>query len=75
MELTQIVWGNDIKQDNFERWSQGFIFENKKEQTALLQYSGGPCAVIAAVQAFLIKELLFCHKCGDNWRTCDGNLY
>lgn len=37
----------------------------------MLQYSGGPCAVIAAVQAFLLKELMFCTKCGDNWRHCD----
>lgn len=71
--MTQIVWGPDIKQDNFERWSQGFKFENKKEPTAMLQYSGGPCAVIAAVQAFLLKELLFCTKCGDNWRQCEDH--
>jgi len=71
-ELTHIIWGDEIKQDNFERWSQGFIFDNKKEPTALLQYNGGPCAVIAAVQAFLLRELIFCAKCGDTWRTPDG---
>jgi hypothetical protein len=71
--LTHIVWGLEIKQDNFERWSQGFIFQNKREQTALLQENGGPCAVIAAVQAFLLKELLFCNNCADDWRNCSGS--
>ncbi len=70
-ELTQIIWGDEIKQDNFERWSQGFIFD-KKEPTALLQFNGGPCAVIAAVQAFLLRELLFCAKYGNSWRMPDG---
>lgn len=70
-ELTQTIWGDEIKQDNFERWSQGFIFDCKQELTALHQYNGGPCAVIAAVQAFLIKELMFGVDCGDNWRTPD----
>jgi hypothetical protein len=50
----------------------GFIFESKKEVTALLQYNGGPCAVIAAVQAFLLRELLFCPSCGDDWRNPNG---
>ena len=71
-ELTHIIWGDEIKQDNFERWSQGFIFDSKKEATALLQYNGGPCAVITAVQAFLLRELIFCANCGKNWRTPDG---
>lgn len=29
--------------------------------------------IISAVQSYLLKELIFCHKCGDNWRNCDGN--
>ncbi|CAF0704696.1 unnamed protein product [Brachionus calyciflorus] len=67
-ELTNLIWGSNVKQDLFERWSQGFIFNNQIEPTALLQYSGGPCAVITAVQAFLLKELLFCSKCNENWK-------
>lgn len=35
----------------------GFIF-SEDERTALIQTSGGPCAVIAPVQAFLIKNLI-----------------
>lgn len=66
--MSYIIWGESIKQDLFERWSQGFIFNNEKEPTALLQYQGGPCTVITAVQAYLLRELLFCSKCGENWR-------
>lgn len=69
-ELTHTIWGDEIKQDNFERWSQGFIFDSK-EPTALLQFNGGPCAVIAAVQAFLLKELIFSGS--DNWRKPNVN--
>lgn len=36
----------------------GFIF-SKDETTALMQLEGGPCAVIAPVQAFLLKSALF----------------
>ncbi len=51
---------------------EGFIFDSKKEPTALLQFQGGPCAVISAVQAFILRELLVCSKCGSNWRKPDG---
>lgn len=35
----------------------GFEF-SEAEPTALVQYQGGPCAVIAPVQAFLLQSLL-----------------
>lgn len=47
------------------------MFNNEKEPTALMQYSGGPCTVITAVQAYLLRELLFCSKCED-WRKPTG---
>ncbi|RNA21355.1 Ubiquitin carboxyl-terminal hydrolase MINDY-3 -like protein [Brachionus plicatilis] len=71
--LTSLIWGNNVKQDIFERWSQGLIFSNEKEPCALLQYSGGPCAVITAVQAYLLKELIFCAQCDTNWRKPEKN--
>lgn len=37
--------------------SVGFYF-SIDEPTALVQREGGPCAVIAAVQAFILKQLL-----------------
>ena len=39
----------------------GFIFSTE-EKTALIQTSGGPCAVIAPVQAFLLKNLINCYN-------------
>ncbi|EDO42424.1 predicted protein, partial [Nematostella vectensis] len=37
----------------------GFVF-SQDEPSALVQLEGGPCAVIASVQAHLIKNVLFC---------------
>ncbi|TRZ03120.1 hypothetical protein DNTS_029901 [Danionella cerebrum] len=50
----------------FRRWSQGFVF-SEAERTALEQFEGGPCAVIAPVQAFLLKNILFNTE-GSNWK-------
>lgn len=55
--LRNLLWGPDIKQDIFRRWSQGFYFSTN-EKSSLEQAEGGPCAIIAPVQAFLIKNLL-----------------
>ncbi|PVD30192.1 hypothetical protein C0Q70_09454 [Pomacea canaliculata] len=56
--LRLLLWGPDLKDEVFSRWTQGFIF-SKDETTALVQLEGGPCAVIAPVQAFLLKNALF----------------
>ncbi|XP_048579298.1 ubiquitin carboxyl-terminal hydrolase MINDY-3 [Nematostella vectensis] len=58
-DLSCFVWGSDLNEDNFKRWSQGFVF-SQDEPSALVQLEGGPCAVIASVQAHLIKNVLFC---------------
>ncbi|XP_059616859.1 ubiquitin carboxyl-terminal hydrolase MINDY-3 homolog [Phlebotomus argentipes] len=56
--IRTLLWGsNDVEQTIFERWSQGFEF-SELEPSALVQCQGGPCAVIAPVQAFLLKILL-----------------
>lgn len=36
----------------------GLVF-SEDEGSALVQFDGGPCAVIAPVQGFLLKNLLF----------------
>ncbi|KAK4304286.1 hypothetical protein Pmani_023759 [Petrolisthes manimaculis] len=56
-EVSHLVWGPTIRPELFARWSQGFIF-SEEEKTALIQTSGGPCAVIAPVQAVLLKNLI-----------------
>ena len=40
------------------------LIESFQEPTALLQFSGGPCAVLAPLQAFLIRRCLE-NKIGD----------
>ncbi|KFQ28443.1 Protein FAM188A, partial [Mesitornis unicolor] len=45
----------------------GFVF-SESESTALEQFEGGPCAVIAPVQAFLLKRLFTSEK--STWRDC-----
>ncbi|KAI4454821.1 hypothetical protein MML48_9g00010147 [Holotrichia oblita] len=55
--IKQLLWGNDIKFDIFKRWSQGFYF-SQTERSALEQLEGGPCSIIAPVQAFILKRLL-----------------
>ncbi|KAK1173219.1 ubiquitin carboxyl-terminal hydrolase MINDY-3-like [Acipenser oxyrinchus oxyrinchus] len=71
-EVVDLVWGrrtgNGVSDTVFCRWTQGFVF-SETEPTALEQFQGGPCAVIAAVQAFLLKNVLFnCEN--SNWREC-----
>ncbi|KAM7122493.1 ubiquitin carboxyl-terminal hydrolase MINDY-3 isoform 6-T8 [Ciconia maguari] len=44
-----------------------FVF-SESESTALEQFEGGPCAVIAPVQAFLLKRLFTSEK--STWRDC-----
>lgn len=50
----------------------GFLF-SADEPTALVQVDGGPCAVIAPVQAFILKNLLFGTECKyTEWKTVTG---
>ncbi|KAJ8956229.1 hypothetical protein NQ318_014960 [Aromia moschata] len=59
--IKNLLWGNEIKPDIFKRWSQGFYFSGN-ERSALEQSEGGPCAILAPVQAFILKNLLLQYK-------------
>ncbi|CAH1115314.1 unnamed protein product [Psylliodes chrysocephalus] len=59
--IKHLLWGNEIKLDIFKRWSQGFYFSSQ-EKSALEQTEGGPCAIIAPVEAFILKNLLLEYK-------------
>ena len=48
--IKTLVFGSGVKETVFERWLQPLSFSNK-EPTALLQQAGGPCAVLAPLQA------------------------
>ena len=59
--IIEVVWGREYNVENeigntFEQWSQGFIFSDD-EPCALVQEKGGPCAVIAPIQAYIIRYL------------------
>uniref|UniRef100_A0A0B8RXR0 Ubiquitin carboxyl-terminal hydrolase MINDY n=1 Tax=Philothamnus irregularis TaxID=1899461 RepID=A0A0B8RXR0_9SAUR len=70
-QMIPLVWGKKTSQGLadtiFSRWTQGFVFSDS-ESTALEQFEGGPCAVIAPVQALLLKKLFTCEK--STWRQC-----
>ncbi|XP_019875967.1 ubiquitin carboxyl-terminal hydrolase MINDY-3 homolog [Aethina tumida] len=56
--IKNLLWGpGEVRTDIFKRWSQGFYF-SETEKSALEQSEGGPCAIIAPVQAYIIKNLL-----------------
>nr|XP_020504187.1 ubiquitin carboxyl-terminal hydrolase MINDY-3 isoform X3 [Labrus bergylta] len=69
-EVVDLVWGRPssggVSASIFRRWTQGFVF-SENEHTALEQFEGGPCAVIAPVQAFFLKNILF-NRESPNWR-------
>uniref|UniRef100_A0AAX7V5Y4 Ubiquitin carboxyl-terminal hydrolase MINDY n=1 Tax=Astatotilapia calliptera TaxID=8154 RepID=A0AAX7V5Y4_ASTCA len=68
-DVVDLVWGrpsSGVSVSIFRRWAQGFVF-SESELTALEQFEGGPCAVIAPVQAFLLKNVLFSRE-SSNWR-------
>ncbi|KAJ8025334.1 Ubiquitin carboxyl-terminal hydrolase MINDY-3 [Holothuria leucospilota] len=70
-EVRSLIWGKTLDENVFARWCQGFIF-SEDEPTALLQNEGGPCAIIAPLQAFIIKNLLFSSEPRDHWRNLEG---
>uniref|UniRef100_A0A1B6DPN6 Ubiquitin carboxyl-terminal hydrolase MINDY n=1 Tax=Clastoptera arizonana TaxID=38151 RepID=A0A1B6DPN6_9HEMI len=70
-EIINLMWGPEVKEDVFQRWTQGFNF-SADEPSALVQWDGGPCAVLAPVQAFIIKSLLS-ESTSSNWREMELN--
>ena len=52
----------------------GFVF-SEHEKTALVQYEGGPCAVIAPVQGFIIKNAIFGDTAREDLSTITGDYY
>jgi len=73
--LKTVVWGRELKEEVFERWSQGFHFSDD-EPAALVQEGGGPCAVITPVQGFIVKHLLARSSdesiANGSWRRCQS---
>ena len=59
-ELKQITFGSSMQCFNKEWQEQGFIFnEHPKLSYGLIQHKGGPCGLLASVQGYILKYLLF----------------
>lgn len=45
----------------------GFCFSDD-EPTALVQFEGGPCAVLAPMQAYIVKHIINNKSIDDDWK-------
>ncbi|KAE8666581.1 hypothetical protein F3Y22_tig00112496pilonHSYRG00030 [Hibiscus syriacus] len=59
--LFSMVFGSGVSKDILAQWSnQGIRFSPDPETSmGLVQHKGGPCGVLATIQAFVLKHLLF----------------
>ncbi|KAI4352972.1 hypothetical protein L6164_007173 [Bauhinia variegata] len=63
-ELFMVVFGSEVSKDILAQWSnQGIRFSSDPETSmGLVQHEGGPCGVLATIQAFVFKYILFFAK-------------
>ncbi|KAK9740847.1 hypothetical protein RND81_03G065200 [Saponaria officinalis] len=60
-ELFVMVFGESVSKEILAQWTnQGIRFSSDPETSmGLVQHEGGPCGVLAAIQGFVLKYLLF----------------
>ncbi|KAH1230579.1 Ubiquitin carboxyl-terminal hydrolase MINDY-3 [Glycine max] len=60
-QLFGMVFGNEVSKGILAQWSnQGIRFSSDPVTSmGLVQHEGGPCGVLAAIQAFVLKYILF----------------
>lgn len=60
-ELRALLFSRDLTEEDVARWfQQGFKFSDEEGTTfGLRQRSGGPCGVLAPIQANVLRRLLF----------------
>ncbi|XP_044511398.1 ubiquitin carboxyl-terminal hydrolase MINDY-3-like [Mangifera indica] len=60
-QLFTMLFGSGVSKDILAQWSnQGIRFSSDPETSmGLVQHEGGPCGVLATIQAFVLKYLLF----------------
>ncbi|CAN4116491.1 unnamed protein product [Withania somnifera] len=60
-ELFSMIFGCEVTKDILGQWTnQGIRFSPDPDTSmGLVQHEGGPCGVLAAIQAFVLKYLLF----------------
>ncbi|KAK2835491.1 hypothetical protein Q5P01_015975 [Channa striata] len=60
MELKVVLFGSSLKCFSVEWRNQGFTFSETHDlRYGIVQKKGGPCGVLASLQAFVLKKLLF----------------
>ncbi|CAH9085257.1 unnamed protein product [Cuscuta europaea] len=61
-QLFSLIFGRNVTRDVLGQWTnQGIRFSPDLETSmGLVQHEGGPCGVLATIQAFLLKYLIFC---------------
>ncbi|XP_049388783.1 uncharacterized protein LOC125853155 isoform X1 [Solanum stenotomum] len=60
-ELFSMIFGCEVTRDILGQWTnQGIRFSPDPDTSmGLVQHEGGPCGVLAAIQVFVLKHLLF----------------
>lgn len=60
-QLFSMIFGNGVSKNILLQWcNQGIRFSSDPETCiGLVQHEGGPCGVLATIQAFVLKYLLF----------------
>ncbi|XP_071947086.1 probable ubiquitin carboxyl-terminal hydrolase MINDY-4 [Antedon mediterranea] len=60
MELKNLIFGTSQSAFNDEWYKQGFGFSNAARlEYGIVQHKGGPCGILASVQACMLQQLLF----------------
>ncbi|CAM9718851.1 unnamed protein product [Ectocarpus fasciculatus] len=68
--VRELVFGNPSKRFNDAWREQGFFFCGEEFlRYGLVQAEGGPCGVLAVVQAFLLEDMIFGDCAGCDWRN------
>ncbi|ETO18369.1 hypothetical protein RFI_18903 [Reticulomyxa filosa] len=59
--VKDLIWGKDAEPKDVNRWyQQGFEFvSDENMRFGLLQLHGGPCGILASVQGYILRELVF----------------
>ncbi|CAL5209402.1 unnamed protein product [Lathyrus oleraceus] len=60
-KLFVMVFGSEVSKDILAQWcNQGIRFSSDPETSmGLVQHEGGPCGVLATIQAFVLKYIIF----------------
>ncbi|CAJ2629872.1 unnamed protein product [Trifolium pratense] len=58
-KLFVMVFGSEVSKDILAQWCNQGISSDPETSMGLVQHEGGPCGVLAAIQAFVFKYIIF----------------